>query len=110
MVTRLNCWLAAMLLWIQHRGRNWTGVRRSHSFRGLIPHFGYAERTGFRRCRSIEYRPPKGRLWSKDDIGVVFAGEYVVLHYQLVQVDRCETRDQALASHYFPKKNKKVVT
>ena len=77
----LNCWLVAMWLWIQFRGHGWAGVRRSHAFKGMIPHFGYAERTGFRRYRSIEYIPPKSKLWSA--------------------VHTWATKEQALADYYF---------
>jgi hypothetical protein len=101
----LNCWIAAMWLWIAARGRGWAGVTRSHAFRGLIPHFGYAERVGFRRFRSIEYRPPKGRLWSREDMFVFFRGYYLVTHFQIVSTRRWETKEQALADIYFGKRH-----
>ena len=101
--TMLNCWFVAMWLWLHTFGRQYVWMRRAHSFRGLLPHFGYSERTGLRRFRSIEYRPPKGRLCSKDDLAIVFFGHYVVTHYQIVSVRRWATREQALADHYFPK-------
>jgi hypothetical protein len=102
----LNCWLVAMWLWLEARGRSYMWVRRAHSFFGLLPHFGYAERTGLRSFRSIEYRPPKGRLWSKDDLGLVFRGHYAVTHFKVVSVRRWATREQALADIYFPKTTK----
>ncbi|MBP6070698.1 MAG: hypothetical protein KA507_02935 [Candidatus Accumulibacter sp.] len=97
----LNCWLVAMWLWIQFRGHGWAGVRRSHSFKGLIPHFGYAERTGFRRYRSIEYIPPKSRLWTSEDMALIFSGRYVVVHYKAIAVHTWVTKEQALADYYF---------
>lgn len=97
----LNCWVAAMWLWLQYHGKSYAWVRRSHAFWGLIPHFGVAERMGFRRFRSIEYRPPKGRLWSADDWGLIFSGHYVVVHYRVLAVRRWATKEQALADHYF---------
>jgi len=99
----LNCWFVAMWLWLHTLGKQYVWLRRSHFFRGLLPHFGYSERTGLRRFRSIEYRPPKNRLWTRDDFGLVFLGHYVVTHYQIVSVRRWATREQALADHYFPK-------
>jgi len=69
----LNCWLVAMWLWLQTRGHHYAWIRRSHAFAGLIPHFGYSERVGLRRFRSIEYRPPKGRRWRPDDCVSAFA-------------------------------------
>lgn len=102
----LNCWLVAMWLWLQSHGKQYAWLRRSHAFNGLIPHFGYSERTGLRRFRSIEYRPPKGRLWSEDDLGLIFSGHYVVIHHEIIAVRRWATREQALADHYFPKNKK----
>ena len=76
-------------------------MRRSHAFKGLIPHFGYAERTGFRRYRSIEYIPPKSRLWTADDMALIFSGRYVVVHYKAIAVHTWVTKEQALADYYF---------
>ena len=103
----LNCWLVAMWLWIQFRGHGWAGVRRSPSFLGLVPHFGYAERTGFRRYRSIEYIPPKSKLWTADDMALLFSGRYVVVHYEAIAVHTWATKEQALADHYFHGKARK---
>lgn len=101
MRARLNCWVVAMLIWLQYHARSYAWVRRSHSFFGLIPHFGVAERVGFRSFRSIEYRPPKGRLWSLDDFFLCFSGTYLVVHYEVVAVRRWESKEQALADLYF---------
>lgn len=98
----LNCWLVAMWLWLECHGKSYVWIRRSHDFAGLIPHFGHSERVGFRRFRSIEYRPPKGLRWSLDDLVIVFRGHYVVAHYQLVSVRRWASKEQALADHYIP--------
>ena len=99
----LNCWIVAMWMWAHTLGKQYVWIRRSHAFLGLIPHFGYSERVGLRRFRSIEYRPPKGRLWSKDDLAIAFFGHYVVVHYEVVAVRRWATKEQALADHYFHK-------
>lgn len=100
----LNCWLVAMWLWLLSHGKTYIWIRRSHSFLGLIPHFGHSERMGLRAFRSIEYLPPKGRLWSRADKGVLFCGHYVVTHYKVLAVRRWATKEQALADIYFPKK------
>lgn len=97
----LNCWIIAMWLWLQSRGHSYAWIRRSHSFFGLIPHFGHSERIGFRSFRSIEYIPPKGRLWSRDDLALIFHGHYAVTHFRIVSVRRWATKEQALADHYF---------
>ena len=47
--------------------------------------------------------PPKNRLWTEEDLGIVFSGEFVVTHYRLIAVRRWETKEQALADHYFGK-------
>jgi len=104
----MNCWIVAMWLWLAAGGHPYSWVRRSHAFRGLIPHFGYSERTGFRYYRSIEYRPPKNRLWTEEDLGIVFSGEFVVTHYRLIAVRRWETKEQALADHYFGKHHEHI--
>lgn len=104
MVTRLNCWVVAMWIWLQGRGHSYAWIRRSHEFWGLIPHFGHAERVGFRSFRSIEYIPPKGRRWTSDDLIFFFNGRYVVVHYRIVSVRRWKTKEQALADHYFGRK------
>jgi len=100
---RLNCWIVAMWLWLAASGKTYVWIRRSHAFYGLIPHFGHSERLGLRRFRSIEYRPPKGRRWTKDDFVLAFSGHYIVTHYRIVAVRRWATKEQALADHFFPK-------
>ena len=102
----LNCWIVAMWLWLLSHGKTYLWMRRSHIFYGMIPHFGHTERLGLRRFRSVEYRPPKGRRWSKDDFVIAFAGQYVVTHFKIVSVRRWATKEQALADKYFPKNKK----
>ena len=75
-------------------------ITRNHS------HFGTVDRTGFRSFRSIEYVPPKNRLWSRKDKGLFFYGHYVVEHYRLVAVRKWETKEQAIADRYFGQKVK----
>ena len=101
MTTRLNCWIVAMWIWLAARGHTYAWIRRSHAFFGLVPHFGHAERLGFRVFRSIEYRPPKNRRWTKDDFVLAFSGYYLVVHYRVIAVRRWENKEQALADYYF---------
>lgn len=98
MAAKLNCWLVAMWFWIGSFGHQYAWIRRSHSFRQLIPHFGYTEQTGFRSFRSIEYSPPKGKLWTREDFGICFEGEYIVTYFKLVTVKRFKTKEQAIAA------------
>lgn len=74
---RLNCWLVAMYLWAMSRARGYAWVRRSKSFRGLIPHFGYAEEAAGHLI-VIEYVPPEGKLWTFENRVIVFRGSYKV--------------------------------
>ena len=90
-----------MWFWLHAHGKSYVWLRRSHAFLGLIPHFGHSERLGFRHFRSIEYRPPKGRRWSRDDFVLCFSGTYIVTHYKIVAVRRWATKEQALADHYW---------
>jgi len=98
---KLNCLIVAVWLWLEARGRSYLWLRRANSFFGLLPHFGNSERIGFRSFRTIEYRPPNGRLWSKDDLGLMFRGHYAVTHFKMVSVRRWATKEQAMADHYF---------
>jgi len=67
----------------------------------MLPHFGYAERSGLRYFRSIEYRPPKNRKWTRDDIVFLFNGYYAVVHYRVFHVSRHATMAEALKAYYF---------
>jgi len=98
-----NCWIVAMWIWLAGHCRNYAWIRRSHSFHGLIPHFGTAERAGWRYLRIIEYIPPKRDLWSRRNLLVLFDGHYRVWHVRVTSVRRWATREQALADLYFGK-------
>lgn len=74
---KLNCWFVAMYLWLASRARGYAWVRRSKSFRGLIPHFGYAEEMAGHLI-VIEYVPPAGRPWTLENKVIVFRGRYKV--------------------------------
>lgn len=85
-----------MWLWVGGRCKQYVWLRRSHHFRGLIPHFGFSERIGIRRFRSIEYRPPKGRA----SFVLAFHGTWVVTHYKMVAVRRHASKELAIADFY----------
>lgn len=74
---RLNCWLVAMYLWAASRAKGYAWVRRSKSFWGAIPHFGYAEETTHHLI-VIEYVPPVGRRWTHENKVILFRGTYKV--------------------------------
>lgn len=90
-----------MSLWFLGHCRQYVWVRRSHSFFGLIPHFGIAERAGWRYIKIIEYVPPKRDLWTSRNVLVCFEGHYRVWHVRVESVRRLATREQALADFYF---------
>lgn len=97
----LNCWLVAMWLWLIGHCRQYAWVRRSHSFGGLIPHFGIAESRGWKMLRVIEYVPPKRKLWSRDNWLIGFRGTYRVYHFRLIGIARHESKEQAMLDLYW---------
>jgi len=97
MAMRLNCWIVAMWLWAASHGKQYAWIRRSHAFRGLIPHFGFSERIGLRLYRSIEYRPSKGPA----SFVLAFHGTWIVTHYKMVAVRRHASKELAMADFYF---------
>ncbi len=96
-----NCWLVAMWIWFASRMRHYAWITRSHSFRGVIPHFGTANVAGWRMFKVIEFVPPKRDLWTRRNWLLVFDGHYRVWHLRVVSVRRWETKEQALADTYF---------
>lgn len=64
-----------MFLWAASRARGYAWVRRSKSFRGLIPHFGYAEELNDHLI-IVEYVPPEKQLWTLKNLVIVFQGQY----------------------------------
>lgn len=95
-----NCWLVAMSLWLASRGREYSIVRRSRHFSGLLPHFLYGSRAGWRYIKVIEYIPPKNQRWRHDFV-LCFPGSYRVWHFRVESVRRWATKEQALADFYF---------
>ena len=95
-----NCWLVAMSLWLASRGREYSIVRRSRHFSGLLPHFLYGSRAGWRYIKVIEYIPPKNQRWRHDFV-LCFPGSYRVWHFRVESVRRWATKEQARADFYF---------
>jgi len=82
---KLNCWVAAMWLWLATRGKHWASVRRSHWFEGMIPHFGLFRLNG-RFCLFTEYIPNrrKGEPKRDGDVVIFFNGVYRVVLFKKV--------------------------
>lgn len=89
-----NCLIVAVALWVEGGCRQWLGVRRSRTCRGLIPHFGTAQQRSGRNVRVIEYIPPRRAAL---DSGLLFQGEYRVWHLRVTDVRRFTDRAAALA-------------
>lgn len=94
-----NCLLVAALLWLSSRCREYAIMRRSRAFFGLIPHFLYGARSGWRYVRVIEYIPPKNMRWRSDYV-ILYPGTYRVLHLRVQAIRRWATKEQALADYY----------
>jgi hypothetical protein len=96
-----NCWLVAMWLWLATACKSYAWIRRSHAFRGRIPHFGFADVVSWKHLRVIEYIPPKKHLWTRRNLLLLFEGEYRVWHFKVVAVRRWNTHAEAMADHGF---------
>lgn len=93
----LNCLIVAAWVWTRSRCRAVLWTRRSTSFRGLIPHFGTAHRTGWREIVTLEYVPVKCELGSWRNLLVFFRGRYKVTRYRVEEIERFETLPEAEA-------------
>ncbi len=98
-----NCWIVAMWLWAASEMKSYAWIRRSYAFLRAIPHFGVAEAIGWRYLRTIEFIPPKRRLWTRKNWLLCFEGSYRVCHFRLVAVRRWATKEEALADLYWGK-------
>jgi hypothetical protein len=96
MKKRLNCWIVAMTMWLMTHGRQYAIVRRSHAFHGLIPHFLFGTRAGWKKIVVIEYVPPPKKQRWRTDFVLCFPGSYRVWEFRLTGVHRCATEEQAL--------------
>lgn len=95
----LNCLLVAAWLWGMSRGRSWMSIRRSVSFRGLIPHFGVVREHG-PSITMIEYIPRR-RKHSKDGDGqcfCLFDGLFRVREFRQTGVGTGDTLREAMAA------------
>lgn len=101
MKRHMNCWFAAMWFWVQSWGLHYAWIRRSHAFKGMFVHFGFAERMGWRYLKIIEYIPPHNQRWTKKDMVFSFEGTYRVWHLRLYAVRRFASREQAMADKYW---------
>lgn len=86
-----------MWFWGVGHFRQYVWVRRSHSFNGWIPHFGWAGPAGLRYLRVIEYVPPKRDLWTPKNWLFMFEGHYRVWHLEVKAVGRWATKEQAMS-------------
>lgn len=92
-----NCIIVAVVVWLRAwRIKPYIFVRRSFSFRGVVPHSGAVIPIGFRRLAVIETCPPKSKLWSARNLLVVFEPSYRVWIVQPVSVQRYQTLSAAL--------------
>ena len=99
---RLNCWLVAMSLWLMTHGKQYAAVRRSHAFRGKIPHFLYAYAVGWRYFKVIEFVPIKNlETGKRSRFFFWFPGKFRVIHCRIESVRCWATEAQALADYYF---------
>lgn len=98
---RLNCWLVAMSLWLMSHGKQYVAVRRSHAFRGKIPHFLYAHGVSLRYFRVIEFVPVRDANGRRSRLWFWFPGKFRVVHCEVVAVRCWATEAQALADFYF---------
>jgi len=91
-----NCWIAAMWIWAAGMFRQYAWVRRSHSFGGMVPHFGAARSGRWKSLKVIEYIPPRGVLWTPKNKLLLFAGSYRVWHFRISKVRRHRTHREAM--------------
>lgn len=93
----LNCWIVAIWLWAASHGRALLWMRRSLHFRGLIPHSGVAQHGGWRRLLLTEYIPYKARLWTRDNLVLLFRGRYRVWEFRAVRCHSFKTMREVRA-------------
>ncbi len=93
----LNCFIVAMWIWGASRFRSYLWTRRSLHFAGLIPHFGTAEFGGWKRIFVREYVPHKSRVWTRDNLVILFRGRHRVWELRPVRVRHFKTDEEARA-------------
>lgn len=85
-----------MWIWAASMFRQYAWVRRSHAFRGTIPHFGAARHGRWKSLKVIEYIPPKKKLWTRKNMLLLFDGSYRVWHFRIYRVRRHKTHRAAM--------------
>lgn len=96
----LNCWIVALWLWVPSlfsSARRYLWSRKSYSFHGRILHAGVAQLAGWRLLSVIEFVPPKGKRWTRENVVVLFRGQFRVWRLRLEEVQRFDTREEAIA-------------
>lgn len=98
---RLNCWIVAMWLWLYSKGYVWASVRRSHWYRGFIPHFSIFRNPG-RFCLHVEYIPDrrKGSSKTMNTLIPLFRGIYKVTLYKKISTSTSVDYYLAIANTY----------
>jgi hypothetical protein len=89
----LNCWIVAIWFWVVSRFRGYCWSRRSLHFKGLVPHAGVGFIGGYREVFIVEYVPPKARIWTMDNLLVLFFGRYRVWRLRAVSSTRFRTME-----------------
>jgi hypothetical protein len=95
----LNCLIVALWIWLSAWCKPYFWTRRSTSFHGLILHFGIAEKTQWKTLRVIEYIPYKSRLWTRDNMLLLFRGRYRVWEFRAKHVSSGRTLAEALRNN-----------
>ena len=85
-----------MWIWAAGMFRHYAWVTRSHSFKGMIPHFGAARPSRWKTLKVVEYIPPKRDLWTPRNKLLLFAGTYRVWHFRISRVTRHATHRAAM--------------
>lgn len=94
-----NCIIVAVVIWLRAwRIKPYIFVRRSFSFRGVVPHSGAVIPIGFRRLAVIEACPPKADLWSARNMLVFFEPSYRVWIVTPISVERYPTLTAAMSA------------
>jgi len=92
-----NCWIVAMWIWAISLCKDYAFIRRSHSFMGVLPHFGTAATIRWKTLKVIEYVPKaRSAPFRGDNWVVLFAGHYRVWHLRVMGVKRYKTLKEAL--------------
>lgn len=95
-----NCLVVSLLLWGISRFRATLWLRRSLTYRGMIPHFGTAHRVGFKTVLAIEGIPSKRDKGTMRDLLLVFRVGFRVWELRVVRVYRVRSLDDAISASF----------